>query len=121
MDDREVTQERLEVQRTIAADAPTIFRVVCDPKGQRRDRQLGQVAVSHREPVNGTTDGGTLVTSYDDRSNIDPVWREARESRLRAAPLRRQLEARQRLSKGRRQVRGAMRSRMASGPHVPGS
>ena len=33
----------------------------------------------------------------------------------------RQLEARQRLSNGRRQVRGATRSRMASGPHVPGS
>ena len=32
-----------------------------------------------------------------------------------------QAEARQRRSNGRRQVRGAMRSRMASGPHEPGS
>ena len=28
-----MTTERFEVQRTIAADPPTIFRLLCDPQG----------------------------------------------------------------------------------------
>ena len=130
-----MTTERLEVQRTIAAEPAAIFRVLCDPQGHvtidssgmlmdatgepvtavgdsfvvHMDREalndypmgrydvtvtiatfapdreiawtiLGQIrpAIGHvygytLEPV----DGGTLVTSYYDWSNIDPVWREA--------------------------------------------
>ena len=130
-----MTSERLEVQRTIAADAATIFRLLCDPQGHvaidssgmlmdatggpvtavgdsfvvHMDREalndyplgrydvtvtitsyvpereiawtiLGQIRpqIGHvygytLEPV----DGGTLVTSYYDWSNIDPTWKEA--------------------------------------------
>jgi P-type Cu+ transporter len=44
-----------------------------------------------------------------------------RPARPIPAAAERQLEARHRLSNGRRQVRGAMSARMASGPHEPGS
>jgi hypothetical protein len=129
--------ERIEVQRTIEADAATIFRVLCDPQGHvaidasgmlqgatgEPVRQVGDTFTVHmdREALNDyplgkydvevtiTTfeqdreiawtilgqirpqighvygyrlepepDGGTLVTSYYDWSNIDPVWKEAR-------------------------------------------
>jgi hypothetical protein len=143
-----MTSERLEVQRTITADAATIFRVLSDPHGHvaidssgmlldatgdrvtavgdtfvvHMDREalndypmgrydvtvtitkfdadreiawtiLGEIrpAIGHvygytLEPV----EGGTLVTSYYDWSEIDPVWKEAAifpiipESALRA-------------------------------------
>jgi hypothetical protein len=133
--DAEMTTERMEVQRTIAADPASIFRVLADPEGQvtidssgmlmsatgdpvtkagdtfvvhmdrealndypmglydvtvvitklEPDREIawtieGQIkpAIGHiygytLEPV----DGGTLVTSYYDWSEIDPTWREA--------------------------------------------
>jgi hypothetical protein len=135
MDEPEVTPERLEVQRTIAADAPTIFRVLCDPKGHVVIDSSGMLMSATGDPVRGSgdsfvvhmdrealndfpmgeydvtvtiatfvpdreiswtilgqirpqighvygytlapTDGGTLVTSYYDWSNIDPTWREA--------------------------------------------
>ena len=130
-----MANERIEVQRTIAADAHTIFEVVRDPRGHvaidssgmlqdssgqpaaavgdtfviHMDREslndypLGKydvtVLITAFEPdreiawtVDGQiqppighiygyvlepTDGGTLVTSYYDWSNIDPQWREA--------------------------------------------
>jgi Polyketide cyclase / dehydrase and lipid transport len=130
-----MTSERMEVQRTIAAEPAAIFDVLRDPQGHvnidasgmlmdatgdaagavgdrfvvhmdrealndypmglydvtviitkfDRDREIawtieGQIkpAIGHvygytLEPV----DGGTLVTSYYDWSEIDPVWKEA--------------------------------------------
>ena len=143
-----MTSERFEVQRTIASDPATIFRVLSDPHGHvaidasgmlidatgepatavgdtfviHMDREalndypmgrydvnvtittfdadreiawtvlgvirppIGHIYGYRLEPV----DGGTLVTSYYDWSNIDPVWKEAAifpvipESALRA-------------------------------------
>ncbi len=144
----DTTTERMEVERTIAADPATIFRVLSDPRGHvaidssgmlmsatgdpvtrgrrpvrrahgprgaerlpdgalRRDgdhheararprdrvddRRSDQAAIGH---VYGYTlapvEGGTLVTSYYDWSEIDPTWKEAAvfpiipESALRA-------------------------------------
>ncbi len=143
-----MNDERIEVQRTIAAEPSAIFRVLCDPQGHvaidssgmlmsadgdpvsavgdsfvvHMDREalndypLGQydvtVSIAAFEPdreiawtilgqirpqighVYGyrlePADGGTLVTSYYDWSQIDPKWREAAifpvipESALRA-------------------------------------
>jgi hypothetical protein len=130
-----MTSERLEVQRTIAADPPTIFKVLCDPQGHVTIdasgmlldasgdpvRAMGDSFVAHmdREALNDypmgeydvtvtittfeqdreiawtpegvikpgighvygyrlqPTDGGTLVTSYYDWSNITQDWRDA--------------------------------------------
>lgn len=130
-----MTNQRIEVQRMIAADPHTIFEVVRDPRGHvtidssgmlqgssgapaaavgdtfviHMDREslndypLGKydvtVVITAFEPdreiawtVDGQiqpplghiygytlepTDGGTLVTSYYDWSNIDPQWRKA--------------------------------------------
>jgi hypothetical protein len=127
--------ERIEVERTIAADPASIFRVLCDPQGHvtidssgmlmdatgepvravgdsfvvhmdrealndyplgkydvtvtittfERDRELAWTIVGQIKPQIGhvygyrlePTDGGTLVTSYYDWSDIDPVWKEA--------------------------------------------
>ena len=143
-----MTTERMEVQRTIEADAAAIFRVLSDPMGHvmidasgmlldatgepakavgdsfvihmdrealndypmgkydvevtittfEQDREIAWTIVGQIKPpighVYGYTlepaDGGTLVTSYYDWSNIDPQWREANifpvipESALRA-------------------------------------
>jgi hypothetical protein len=143
-----MTDERMEVQRTIPADPATIFRVLADPDGHvvidasgmlmsstgEPARAVGDTFVIHmdREALNdypmglydvtvvitkfepdreiawtiegqikpaighiyGYTlepvDGGTLVTSYYDWSEIDPTWKEASifpiipESALRA-------------------------------------
>ncbi len=130
-----MTTERMEVQRTIAADAASIFKVLCDPHGHvaidssgmlqdatgesvtavgdtfvvhmdreslndfplglydvtvtitklEPDREIAWTILGQLRPqighVYGYTlepvDGGTLVTSYYDWSNIDPVWKEA--------------------------------------------
>jgi Polyketide cyclase / dehydrase and lipid transport. len=130
-----MTEERFEVQRTIAADPATIFRVLCDPHGHvtidssgmlmdatgtpvsavgdtfvvHMDREalddfplglydvtvdittfvpdreiawtiIGQIQPPLRHIYGYTlepTDDGTLVTSYYDWSEIDPVWKEA--------------------------------------------
>ncbi len=129
-----MTTERLEVQRTIAADASAIFTVLCDPRGHvaidssgmlmsatgepvrvvgdsfvvhmdreslndyplglydvtvtistyEQDREIAWKILGQIRPqighVYGYTleprDGATLVTSYYDWSDIDPVWRE---------------------------------------------
>ena len=134
MTNEQPAAERIEVQRTIEADASSIFAILCDPQGHvsidssgmlidatgspvskvgdefvvHMDREalndfpLGKYDVTvsictfeqDREiawkingliqpPIGHTygyllepTDGGTLVTSYYDWSEIDPVWRE---------------------------------------------
>ena len=130
-----MTDERMDVQRTIAAPAEAIFRLLCDPQGHVSIDSSGMLIDAEGEPVTALgdsfvvhmdrealndypmgeydvtvtittfepdreiawtilglirppichiygytlepTDGGTLVTSYYDWSNIDPVWREA--------------------------------------------
>jgi hypothetical protein len=127
--------ERIEVERTIAADPATIFSVLCDPQGHvaidssgmlmdatgEPAKKVGDSFVVHmdREALNdypmglydvtvtittfvpdteiawtilgqirpqighvygyrlAPTEGGTLVTSYYDWSNIDPTWKAA--------------------------------------------
>lgn len=130
-----MTSERLEVQRTIAADPATIFRLLCDPQGHVAIDSSGMLLDATGEPVAAVgdsfvvhmdrealndypmglydvtvtittfvpdreiawtilgqirpqighvygytlepTEGGTVVTSYYDWSNIDPQWKEA--------------------------------------------
>ena len=131
-----MTNERLEVQRTIPADAAAIFEVLCDPQGHvsidssgmlidatgdpvravgdsfvvhmdrealndypelgkydvtvtittyEQDREIAWTILGQIKPqlghVYGYTlepvEGGTLVTSYYDWSNIDEQWRAA--------------------------------------------
>ena len=129
-----MTTERFEVQRTIAADAASIFAVLRDPKGHvaidssgmlqsstgdpagqvgdtfvihmdreslndfplgkydvtvsittyTEDREIAWTILGQLDPPIGhvygyalePVDSGTLVTSYYDWSQIDPVWRE---------------------------------------------
>ena len=139
---------RMEVQRTIPADAAAIFRVLSDPQGHvaidssgmlqdatgtpaqavgdtfvihmdreslndyplgkydvtvsitafEPDREIAWTVFGQLKPNIGhvygytlePTEGGTLVTSYYDWSDIDPTWKEANifpiipESALRA-------------------------------------
>ena len=130
-----MTNERLEVQRTIAAEPATIFRLLCDPQGHVAIDSSGMLIDATGEPVAAVgdsfvvhmdrealndyplgkyditveirefdqdrliawtilgqlrpqighvygyrlepADGGTLVTSFYDWSDIDPHWREA--------------------------------------------
>ena len=130
-----MADERIEVQRTIAAEPEAIFRVLCDPQGHVAIDSAGMLMDATGEPVAGVgdsfvvhmdrealndypmgeydvtvtisayeqdreiawtilgqirpqighvygyrlepADGGTLVTSYYDWSNIDQQWREA--------------------------------------------
>ncbi|MGI8756503.1 MAG: polyketide cyclase [Acidimicrobiales bacterium] len=130
-----MTSERIEVQRTIAADAASIFKVLCDPQGHvdidssgmlmsatgqpvtaigdsfvvhmdrealndypmglydvtvtistfLPDREIAWTILGQIRPQIGhvygyrlePADDATLVTSYYDWSDIDPVWREA--------------------------------------------
>lgn len=126
--------DRIEVQRTIAADPSAIFAVLADPQGHvdidasgmlmdatgdparavgdtfvvhmdrealndfplgkydvtveitayDQDREIAWTILGQIQPPIGhvygyrlePTEGGTLVTSYYDWSQIDPVWRE---------------------------------------------
>lgn len=130
-----MTTERMEVQRTVAADPATIFRVLCDPQGHVSIDSSGMLMDATGEPVTAVGDsfvvhmdrealndypmgeydvtvtivafeqdqeiawtilgrvrpqighvygyrlepveGGTLVTSYYDWSDITPEWKEA--------------------------------------------
>lgn len=130
-----VTAERLQVQRTIGASPPDIFRVLCDPQGHVAIDSSGMLMAATGEPVTGVgdsftvhmdrealndyplgeydvtvtiasfepdreiswtilgqirpqighvygyllepADGGTLVTSFYDWSNITQQWRDA--------------------------------------------
>lgn len=129
-----MSSERIEVQRTIAADPAAIFAVLRDPEGHvsidssgmlmsaegspvtavgdtfvvhmdrealndyplglydvtvnivtfQEDREIAWTITGALKPPIGhvygyalePVDGGTLVTSYYDWSDIDPVWRE---------------------------------------------
>lgn len=130
-----MSDDRIEVQRTIATDPSTIFQLLCDPHGHveidssgmlldatgdpvsavgdtfevhmdrealndyplgiydvtvsitafEQDREIAWTIIGALKPNIGhvygyTLDpvaGGTLVTSYYDWSDIDPVWAEA--------------------------------------------
>jgi hypothetical protein len=132
---RAMSDERIEVQRTIEAEPAAVFRVLCDPQGHvaidssgmlldatgdpvgalgdsfvvhmdrealhdyplgkydvtvsivafEPDREIAWTIVGQIKPQIGHVygyrlepgDGGTVVTSYYDWSEIDPVWREA--------------------------------------------
>jgi hypothetical protein len=131
-----MTDERIEVQRTIPAPADAVFRILRDPQGHVAIDSSGMLQDATGEPANAVgdsfvvhmdrealndfpmgkydvtvsivkfepdreiawtilgqirpqighvygyrlepaEDGGTLVTSYYDWSEIDPVWKEA--------------------------------------------
>jgi hypothetical protein len=144
----DMTEERIEVERRINADAASIFRVLCDPEGHVTIDSSGMLMSATGDPVTAVgdqfvvhmdrealndyplgeydvtihiktfvpdreiawtvegvikppighvygyrlepTDGGTLVTSYYDWSEIGQDWRDANvfpiipESALRA-------------------------------------
>jgi len=127
--------DRIEVTRTIEAEPPAVFRVLCDPQGHvaidssgmlqsadgepvsdvgdsfvvhmdrealndyplgrydvtvtisafERDREIAWKVLGQIRPQIGhvygyrlePADGGTLVTSYYDWSDIDQTWRDA--------------------------------------------
>lgn len=87
--------ERIEVQRTIPADARTIFNILCDPQGHVTIDSSGMLMDATGAPANAHSGpdqaadrprygytlepagGGTLVTSYYDWSEIDPTWKDA--------------------------------------------
>ena len=129
-----MTDERIEVQRPIAADAATIFKILCDPKGHVAIDASGMLMAATGDPVSAADqsfvvhmdreslqdyplgeydvtviinmfeqdreiawtidgalqppighvygyrlepiDGGTLVTSYYDWSNIHETYRD---------------------------------------------
>jgi hypothetical protein len=58
-----MTSERLEVERTIAADPATIFRVLCDPHGHVAIDSSGMLMDATGEPV--TAVGDTFVVHMD--------------------------------------------------------
>jgi Polyketide cyclase / dehydrase and lipid transport len=51
-----MTSDRLEVQRTIAADPATIFRLLCDPQGHVAIDSSGMLMDATGEPVGGVGD-----------------------------------------------------------------
>ena len=58
-----MTSDRLEVQRTIAADPATIFRLLCDPQGHVAIDSSGMLMDATGEPVSGV--GDTFVVHMD--------------------------------------------------------
>ena len=58
-----MTTERFEVQRTIAADPPTIFRLLCDPQGHVAIDSSGMLMAATGEPV--TAVGDSFVVHMD--------------------------------------------------------
>jgi hypothetical protein len=58
-----MTDERIEVQRTIQADAATIFRVLCDPLGHVAIDSSGMLQDAEGEPV--TKVGDSFVVHMD--------------------------------------------------------
>jgi len=59
----ETATERLEVQRTIPADAATIFRVLCDPQGHVAIDSSGMLMDAAGEPVSAV--GDSFVVHMD--------------------------------------------------------
>jgi hypothetical protein len=58
-----MASERLEVQRTIAADPATIFRLLCDPQGHVAIDSSGMLMDAAGEPV--TAVGDSFVVRMD--------------------------------------------------------
>jgi len=58
-----MTSERIEVQRTIAADAASIFRVLCDPQGHVAIDSSGMLMEATGDPV--STVGDSFVVHMD--------------------------------------------------------
>jgi hypothetical protein len=58
-----MTSERLEVQRTIAADPASIFRLLCDPQGHVAIDSSGMLMAATGEPV--TAVGDSFVVHMD--------------------------------------------------------
>ena len=58
-----MTPERMEVQRTIAADPATIFSVLCDPRGHVAIDSSGMLQAASGRPV--TAVGDTFVVHMD--------------------------------------------------------
>jgi hypothetical protein len=58
-----MTTERLEVQRTIAADPATVFRLLCDPAGHVAIDSSGMLMSSTGDPV--TAVGDSFVVHMD--------------------------------------------------------
>jgi Polyketide cyclase / dehydrase and lipid transport len=58
-----MTSERFEVQRTIASDPATIFRVLCDPQGHVAIDSSGMLLDATGEPVAAV--GDTFVVHMD--------------------------------------------------------
>jgi hypothetical protein len=56
-------EERLEVQRTIAADQATIFAVLCDPRGHVAIDSSGMLMAASGDPV--TAAGDSFVVHMD--------------------------------------------------------
>jgi hypothetical protein len=67
--DTEMTDERLEVQRTIAADAATIFGVLRDPKGHVAIDSSGMLMSTTGDPVSAV--GDSFVVHMDRESLND--------------------------------------------------
>jgi hypothetical protein len=61
--DDEATIERMEVQRTIPADAAMIFRLLCDPRGHVAIDSSGMLMSADGEPV--TAVGDSFVVHMD--------------------------------------------------------
>ena len=58
-----MTSERIEVPRTIPADAATIFRVLCDPQGHVAIDSSGMLMDASGEPASAV--GDTFVVHMD--------------------------------------------------------
>lgn len=58
-----MTAERIEVERPVAADAATIFRLVCDPQGHVAIDASGMLMAATGEPVAAV--GDTFVVHMD--------------------------------------------------------
>jgi len=64
-----MTDERMEVSRTIAAEPATIFALLCDPKGHVAIDSSGMLMASTGEPVAAV--GDTFVVHMDRESLND--------------------------------------------------
>jgi hypothetical protein len=58
-----VTAERIEIQRTIDAEPPAIFRVLCDPQGHVAIDSTGMLMDAEGKPVTGV--GDSFVVHMD--------------------------------------------------------
>jgi len=58
-----VTAERIEIQRTIDAEPPAIFRVLCDPQGHVAIDSTGMLMDAEGRPVTGV--GDSFVVHMD--------------------------------------------------------